>query len=524
MGESNTRFDYLFLPIADHLSLCFSPDGQRIKVPSNEALERYGLKPITYAPKEALGLLNGTAFSASVGALAVYEASMQCLLTQATTAMAVEAMVATDASFAPFIHEECRPHPGQIESAATILDMLQGSKLAQHMADEKLQLLSNEMEGSLRQDRYPLRTSPQWIGPQVEDILHATNTIVQELNSTTDNPLIDVKGDHVAHGGNFQAMAVTNAMEKIRLSIHHFGKLTFQQQTELINPAMNRGLPANLAATDPSLNFHAKGIDIALAAVTAELGYLANPVSTHVQAAEMSNQAVNSLALISARYTIQAIETLSMLQAWSIYNLCQAFDLRALQRKIASGLSAQIEKSIADFFSTWINDADQKMLAARVFHSLNHRLDETSARDLHSRLSDAYMQAGYELIQYFTKLPSGGGSDPLRTIIAWRNASADQTYALYRRATDEFLANPNGCHASPLLGRSKKIYEFVRRTLKVPMHGQENNTDFKEGIKQSIGGYASVIYEALRNGDMYGVLIDMMKDVQTAPKQPVARL
>jgi len=85
-----------------------------------------------------------------------------------------------------------------------------------------------------------------------------------ELNSTTDNPLIEVATGQIHHGGNFQAMAVTNAMEKTRLSLQHFGKLIFSQVTELINPSMSRGLAANLAATDPSLNFHLKGVDIGI--------------------------------------------------------------------------------------------------------------------------------------------------------------------------------------------------------------------------------------------------------------------
>lgn len=108
----------------------------------------------------------------------------------------------------------------------------------------------------------------------------------------TDNPLIEAETDTIHHGGNFQAMAVTNAMEKTRLALHHIGKLLFSQCTEILNPMMNRGLPPSVAATDPSLNYHAKGIDIHLAAYTGELGYLANPVSTHIQSAEMHNQAV----------------------------------------------------------------------------------------------------------------------------------------------------------------------------------------------------------------------------------------
>jgi len=87
-------------------------------------------------------------------------------------------------------------------------------------------------------------------------------------------------------------MAVTNVMEKTRLNLHHMGKLLFAQCAELIDPSMNRGLPPSLAATDPSLNYHCKGIDIGTAAYVAELGYLANPVSTHIQSAEMHNQAV----------------------------------------------------------------------------------------------------------------------------------------------------------------------------------------------------------------------------------------
>lgn len=151
----------------------------------------------------------------------------------------------------------------------------------------------------------------------------------------------------------------------------------------------------------------------------------------------MANQAVNSLALISARYTVQSIETLSQLFAWSLYLLCQAFDLRALQRRVASQIEASIESSIGTFFGTWINSQDQKILAKKVSLRLSKRMDETSARDLKPRLEDAYMQGSYELIAYFSQLPSGGGSDPLRTIMKWRNASAAETHALYRRITAE---------------------------------------------------------------------------------------
>ena len=491
--------------------------GQRVKVTADEACRMHNIVPVQYEPKEALGLLNGTAFSASVAGLATYEAEKLAALTQLTTAMAVEALKGTDASFAPFIHEIARPHPGQIKSAQFIRALLFGSKLAEHLENEK-HVLFSEDNGTLRQDRYTLRTASQWVGPGLEDIENAKRSVDIEINSTTDNPMIDpYDGDgRIHHGGNFQAMAMTNAVEKIRLALCAMGKMTFQQMTELVNPAMNRGLPANLASTpDLSLNFHAKGIDIALASVTSELMFLGNPVSTHVQSAEMANQAINSLALISGRQTLQAVECLSMIQAWSLYLLCQALDIRALQHKVAEQLPALILSSLHAHFGEWMDESKQLEIAAQVLKSMSKRLDETSSKDLRDRLVETYQDASSVLVKYFSELPSGGGADPLRNIVKWRAAGVSDTEKIYRDVTVEFLDNPYACHASHLLGKTKRAYEFVRKTLGVPMHGKENLNEFKGEFEQwnTTGGYVSVIYASIRDGELYSMLGELERDL-----------
>lgn len=177
------------------------------------------------------------------------------------------------------------------------------------------------------------------------------------------------------------------------------------------------------------------GIDIAMAALTSELEYLAGPVSTHIQSAEMGNQAVNSLALISARYTVRSIDTLQQLLSYSLYILCQALDLRALQRFIYLQLEKDISASVSNFFSTWIDTASQVELSKKVLSRLKRRLEETSARDLVPRLQEAYMVAGFEILKFFAALPSGGGADPLRNIMAWRDVSVKETHALYQKLT-----------------------------------------------------------------------------------------
>jgi len=167
---------------------------------------------------------------------------------------------------------------------------LEGSKFVR---THEIEVSIEDDQGLLRQDRYSLHTAPKFLGPQIEDIPLAFKSITQECNlstfsrslsiafylflaAATDNPLVDGESGHIHHGGNFQAMAVTNAMEKTRLALHHIGKLLFAQSTELVNTTMNCSLPPSLSATNPSLNYHSKGI--VTAAYISELGHLANPI------------------------------------------------------------------------------------------------------------------------------------------------------------------------------------------------------------------------------------------------------
>ncbi|PWN99527.1 putative phenylalanine ammonia-lyase [Tilletiopsis washingtonensis] len=486
------------------------PDGRRMKMSSPEALAKFHIEPLSYEPKEGLGLVNGTAYSAAVGALVMHESNMLALLTQLTTALAVEADLASDGSFAAFIHNEARPHPGQIEAGATVLAMLRGSKLATHVENE----VHADDDGVLRQDRYPLRCSPQWMGPLLEDLLAASRSITIELNSTTDNPLCDARTGHIAHQGNFMASAVTSAMEKTRLALALLGKMTFQQMTELINPAMNRGLPANLAATDVSLDYFGKSCDIAMAAVTSELQYLASPVSTHVQAAEMGNQAINSMALVSARYTVKAIETFSQLLSWTLYLLCQAVDLRAMQRQTGELVRVQLKDSLASFFGKWLDEAEQALLAKRVFARISRRFDETGALVLQSRMHESYLQGADELSTYFAELPSSAGNgEVLRTIMAWRKHSVAEMCERHHALTAEFLADANGTPATPYLAPTTGVmYTYVRQTLGVPLAGREHFAGFKGAAGQlgeNNGAQVSKIYRAIRSGELYTVLVDI---------------
>lgn len=294
-----------------------------------QALSQSIIAPIHMGPKEGLAIVNGTAVSTGVGVLAIHDANCLALLSQVLAAMSVEALQGTTESFHPFL-DAVRPHPGQQEVSRNIRGFLSGSKLA----------MDNDGSdpGTLRQDRYAIRTASQWLGPLLEDLDLATQQITIECNSVTDNPLIAIDPEHpgtarIVHGGNFQAKTITSAMEKTRLALQSIGQMLFAQCTEIINPQTNRGLPPCLVVDEPSESFLFKMVDIQIAALQSELGFLSNPAGSHVQWAETGNQSLNSLGLISARYTHTALEVLTQLAACHLMTLCQALDLRAMNTK-----------------------------------------------------------------------------------------------------------------------------------------------------------------------------------------------
>jgi phenylalanine ammonia-lyase len=73
-------------------------------------------------------------------------------------------------------------------------------------------MLTNER---LRQDRYALRTASQWLGPIIELLANATKTMMIEINSVTDNPLIFPDRNIAIHGGNFQGKCIADVMDQV---------------------------------------------------------------------------------------------------------------------------------------------------------------------------------------------------------------------------------------------------------------------------------------------------------------------
>lgn len=488
--------------------------GIRRVTTARQALVENSLEPIKFEAKEGLAIVNGTAISCAVGALAIHEAQNLATLAQILTAMSVEALQGSTESFDP-LFAAVRPHPGQIESAQNIDQFLSGSQL--------VAVNDGAEEGSLRQDRYSIRTASQWLGPLIEDLSLAHQQVAIECNSVTDNPLIDDK-DRMLHGGNFQAKSITSAMEKTRLALQSIGQMLFTQCTELTNPSTNRGLPPNLVADEPSESFIFKAVDLMSAALQSELGFLSNPAGTYVQPAEMGNQAINSLALISARYTQTAVDVLSQLAAGHLMALCQALDLRAMQSLFVRSFKDPFDASVGDTFGDSMDGADLSKLCETLWKQFNKQVSQTMTMHSGKRF-----QAAIKTLQATILAEVPTEKCDVGRLKAWGQRCTELALSSHRATREAYIADPD---ASPLLGKaSKRMYDFVRRELGIPflltsmlldMESPQcpsedafspEPSDSFTGTGDTMGSLIGKIHDAIANGRLYAPVMACLQEV-----------
>lgn len=299
-------------------------DGQVLG--AQTVLEKLGLEREELGPKEGLAMVNGTSVMTGIAAGVVYDTRNLLALSVGAHALLFQGLGATNQSFHPFIHEH-KPLPGQQAAAKVMLDLLAGSAL-----------IADELEGQHEfrggdepiQDRYSLRCLPQYMGPAIDGLRQIGEQVETEINSATDNPLVDAGRGNTYHGGNFLGQYIGVGMDQLRYHVGMLAKHLDVQIAMAVMPAFSNGLSAMLVGnTERAINGGLQSLQICGNCIMPQLQFYGNPLTPHYPThAEGFNQNINSQGFGAANLARRSVEIFQQYIAISLLFGVQAAELR----------------------------------------------------------------------------------------------------------------------------------------------------------------------------------------------------
>ena len=308
-------------PLA-HIALAAIGEGEVFyngeRQPAAEALERAQIAPLQLEVKEGLALLNGTQAMGAVGALALHRAERLVRLADVAGAMTLEALKGTPVAFDERIHE-VRPHPGQLEVAAHLRELLRESEIRESHVENDPRV----------QDAYSLRCMPQVHGAVRTALNHARQVVEIESGSATDNPLVFAESGEVLSGGNFHGAPLALVFDYAAIALTDLMSITERRVDRLVNPDSNEGLPPFLT-TQPGISSGFMMLQVTAVALLNEAKVLAHPASVDNVPTDGGKEDHVSMGMTSAVKLRSIVKLAELATAIELMTAAQALEYRAL--------------------------------------------------------------------------------------------------------------------------------------------------------------------------------------------------
>jgi tyrosine ammonia-lyase len=283
--------------------------------PCGVHLAAAGIEPIQLSGRDALALVNGTAFMTAYASLAVARAERLVQRAEEITGWMYRLLGCREQALDPRLHV-ARGHAGQCRSAATI-------------RAEAERYGAWEDASRPLQEVYSLRCAPQFLGACRDQLTYARQTIERELNGVNDNPLIaGPDAGCVLHGGNFQGQQIAFASDMINTATVQAAILAERQLDVLCNPDLSGG--PLLLAWSPGATSGFAGAQITASSLIAELRQHQGPCATASVPTNGRNQDVVSMGTMAARHALAQTERLAAVLAIAAMATAQ---LNYLRRK-----------------------------------------------------------------------------------------------------------------------------------------------------------------------------------------------
>lgn len=269
-------------------------------VPADHALADAGLDPVSFDDRDALAVVNGTAFMTGTAALALARANRLLHRAETLTGWIYRLLGCSREALAPTLHA-VRGHEGQLASAETI-------------RTEANRNGASPSENRPLQEVYSIRCAPQILGAVRDQLSYVRRMVVRELNGVTDNPVIDASDPKALHGGNFQGQQVGFSADAMNEAVTQVGVLAERQLDVLLSSDQNGGAPP-LLAWEPGPTSGLAGAQLTATALVAELRKNATMTATSSIPTNNDNQDVVSMGALAARTAYKQTEHLAPILA-----------------------------------------------------------------------------------------------------------------------------------------------------------------------------------------------------------------
>ncbi len=281
------------------------------RMPAADALQQAGLKPIALAAKEGLALLNGTQFMNSYITWSIMASRRLSAWADVIGALSADAFMAKDEPFQHPIHR-VRPHKGQVNTAARMLDLLKGSAI-QQLHKEQVQ------------DPYSFRCIPQVHGATKDVIDTVTNVAETEINSVTDNPIVFHDEDAIMSGGNFHGQPLALHADFLAIAMAELANISERRTYLLISG--QRGLPPFLTP-NAGLNSGFMIAQYAAAAIVSQNKQYCTPSSVDSIVSSNGQEDHVSMGANAATKLRKVIMNVQRVLAIELLTAAQALELR----------------------------------------------------------------------------------------------------------------------------------------------------------------------------------------------------
>lgn len=297
----------LFLPLIGEADVRFGGEVRH----ASDVLRQMGWEPIKLKSKEGLALLNGTQFMSANGVWALLRAFD---ISKKADIIASLSLDAFNGRIDPFMDciQQMRPHPGQIETAANVRRILEGSELI-------------GQPGKATQDPYSFRCVPQVHGATKDAISYVAGVILTEINSVTDNPTVFPDADIIISGGNFHGQPIAMPFDYLGLALAELGNISERRVAQLI--LGKRGLPEFLVA-EPGLNSGMMIPQYAAASMVSQNKMYCFPASCDSIVSSNGQEDHVSMGANAATKLHKILDNLEQILAIELLNAAQALHFR----------------------------------------------------------------------------------------------------------------------------------------------------------------------------------------------------